>query len=153
MKTLCLIIAFLISLICLDLNAQSKSDTSIELMMAETEKQIVSIENDYQYIIKVEIGISKISSPTFSSVELVSGRTYNFHLRGEFEKIKDIDLKIHQKVNDNLIEIEHENSISNIIETSYEPERTDYYELEIILKDLYEGYSEGTYALIISFPI
>lgn len=151
MRSLYLIFIFLICFWNLKSNAQSNNDLSIVPVINQAEYYINKIENDVYTISKLEFDLVFSSESTWSPIKLIGGKTYNILLFGEQNRIMDIDLKIYHMPADEWIVIKHENTSANILETTFIPEITAYYEFEIIAQSFFSGYSGGRYFYIVSF--
>ena len=132
-------------------NAQSDNIESIIPMMKEVEPYLTNLENDFYTISRVEIDLVQNSESAFIQLDLVGGRTYNILLVGENHKIMDIDLKIHRNLNNEKVLIKHENNDENMLNISFQPEESSFYDIEVIAEKMYMGSNAGRYALIVSF--
>ena len=132
-------------------NAQSDNIESIIPMMNEVEPYLTNLENDFYTVSRVEIDLVHNSESAFIPLDLIGGRTYNILLVGENHKIMDIDLKIHQKLNNEQMLLKYENNDDNMINITFQPEESSFYDIEVIAEKMYMGSDAGRYALIVSF--
>ena len=151
MKFIFLVIIIFYNFVYNTSNAQSDNIESIIPMMKEVEPYLTNLENDFYTISRVEIDLVHNSESAFIQLDLIGGRTYNILLIGENNKNMDIDLKIHRNLNNEKVLIKHENNDDNMLNISFQPVESSFYDIEVIAERMYMGSNAGRYALIVSF--
>jgi hypothetical protein len=132
--------------------AQSGNKLSVLPLLNEGELRYKElVEKSNKTITRFEIDLVNQSSNKYTTVNLVSGRTYSIMLSGELNIINGIELKIYTYSNrsNRVLVMNVDNSTRNL-ETTFKPDKSDYYEFEIIGKNFSAGNKVGRYCLIIA---
>jgi hypothetical protein len=146
---------FLILLLIIVTGAYSRAQTGNDLQiqpllnLAETKyKELVEKSN--KTIERFEIDIVSQSSDKYTPIRLISGKIYSIVLLIETEIVTEFELKIYSTLDKTRVLKNEVNNPARIIETTFKPERTDYYEFEIIARKFSGGNKSGRYCLIIA---
>jgi hypothetical protein len=131
--------------------AQSGKMLSILPLLNEGELRYKELVEKYnKTITRFEIDLVNPSSNKSTTVNLVSGRTYSILLTGELNIINGIELKIYTFSNrSNRVLVKNVENSTRMLETTFKPDKSDYYEFEIIGKNFSAGNKVGRYCLII----
>jgi hypothetical protein len=130
--------------------AQINNEMSILSLLNEGESRYKELVEKSKTITRFEIDLVNQSSNKFTPVRLISGRTYSVMLLGEFNIINEIELKIYTYLNRSMVLKSDVKNSTRILETTFKPDKDDYYEFEIIAKRFSAGKKVGRYCLIIA---
>jgi hypothetical protein len=132
--------------------AQLSNKLSLLPLLNESELRYKELVEKYnKTITRFEIDLVNQSSHRFTAVKLVSGRTYSILLSGELNIINGIELKIYTYLNrSNRVLVSDIKNSTRMVETTFKPDKNDYYEFEITAKEFSDGNKVGRYCLIIA---
>jgi len=150
MKKHFFVLLFFISMTTPYSHAQISNEASILPLLNEGENVYKKLVEKSKTIARFEIDLVNQSSNRFTPVRLISGRTYSVMLLGEFNIINEIELKIYTYLNRSMVLKSDFKNSTRIFETTFNPDKNDYYEFEIIAKKFSAGKKVGRYCLIIA---
>jgi hypothetical protein len=132
--------------------AQTVNKLSILPLLNEGELRYKELVETYnKTITRFEIDMVNQSSNKFTTVNLVSGRTYSIMLSGELNIINGLELRIYTYLNrSNRVLVKDVRNATRMLETTFKPDKNDYYEFEIIAREFSAGNKAGRYCLIIA---
>jgi preprotein translocase subunit Sss1 len=151
MKKHFIVLLFFIGVSVANLQAQLGNELSILPLLNEGESRYKELVEKNMTIARFEIDLVKQSFNRFAPVKLVSGRLYSVLLLGEYNVINEIELKINTNSNGSFVSVSDVKKSSRIIETTFKPDKNEYYEFEIIANKFSTGNKVGRYCLIIAY--
>lgn len=151
MKKQFVVLLFFIGVSFANSQAQLSNEFSVLPLLNEGESRYKELVGKNMTIARFEIDLVKQSPDRFSPVKLVSGRPYLVMLLGEYNAINEIELKINSFLNGSMLLASEVKNSNRILETTFKPDRNDYYEFEIIAKKMSSGNTIGRYCLIIAY--
>ena len=151
MKKHLFILLFFIGISVTSSHAQLSNELSILPLLNEGESRYKEFVERNMTIARFEIDLVKQSPNRFAPVKLVSGRPYSVLLLGEYNVISEIELKINTNSNGSFVSVSDVKKSSRIIETTFKPDKSEYYEFEIIANKFSAGNKVGRYCLIIAY--
>ncbi len=131
--------------------AQISNTMSVLTLLNEGEsryKELVDKAN--KTIARFEIDLVNQSSGKFTSVKLISGITYSILLIGELNTVSEIEMKINTYSNRSRVLISNVENSSRTLETTFKPDKSDFFEFEIIVKKFAGENKAGRYCLIVA---
>jgi hypothetical protein len=131
--------------------AQLSTELSILPLLNEGESRYKELVEKNMTIARFEIDLVKQSPNRFAPVKFVPGRPYSVLLLGEYNVINEIELKINTFLNGSMVLVSDVTNSNRILETTFKPDKNDYYEFEIIAKKFSSGNNVGRYCLIIAY--
>ena len=131
--------------------AQLSNELSILPLLNEGETRYKELVEKNMTISRFEIDLVTQSSNKFSAIKLISGRSYTISLSGESNIINEIELKINSYLNGSKVLVSDIKNSTRMLETTFRPDKNDYYEFEIIAKKFSAGNKAGRYCIIIAF--
>jgi len=130
--------------------AQFSNDLSIHPLLNEGETKYKELVDRSKIIERFEIDVINQSENRNTPLRLISGKTYSIILLVEKERVSEFELKIYSAVDKTIVLKNETNNPSNILETTFQPEKTDNYEFEIIARKFIGVNNSGRYCLIIA---
>jgi hypothetical protein len=127
--------------------AQISNELSVQPLLIEGETKYKELAKTME---RFEIDMVSQPSNRFTRVKLISGKTYTIVLLIEKERVAEFELKIYSSLDKSKVLKDDINNPVRIIETTFRPERTDYYEFEIIARKFSGANKSGRYCLIIA---
>ncbi len=151
MKRKSFIVILCFNLVFLGSQAQVSDEVSLLPLLNDAEYYYKKLEREYHIIEKFEIDLVSESSSRYAPVKLTRGKNYTILAFGERNRIIDLDLKIYAKEDDDWVVVKNLNNPDNLLETTFEPDYTGFYEFEIIGQQYTSGYSVGRYCLMVAY--
>ena len=147
---------FFILMLCLGLginktSAQAGNESSVLPLLYEGESRYKALVDNFMTIARFEIDVVNQSPNKFAPVKLISGKTYSVILIGELKVIEEIELKIYTYLNRSMDLVSESTNSARMLETTFKPDKNDFYEFEIIAKKFSPGNKAGKYCLIIAY--
>lgn len=127
--------------------AQISNELSVQPLLIEGETKYKELAKTME---RFEIDMVSQPSNRFTRVKLISGKTYTIVLLIEKERVAEFELKIYSSLDKSKVLKDDINNPVRIIETTFRPERTDFYEFEIIARKFSGANKSGRYCLIIA---
>lgn len=130
--------------------AQISKELSVMSLLDEGESSYLELMKNSKLITRFEIDQVNLTSNKFTPIKLISGNTYSILLFGELNIISEIELKIYSRLNGSKVLKDDINKSSRTLDATFKPDKTDFYEFEIIANKFSAGNRVGRYCLIIA---
>jgi hypothetical protein len=150
MKKHFFVLVFFMCIIISYTEAQISKELSVKPLLNEGESRYIELMKNSKGITRFEIDQVNLASNRFTPIKLNSGNTYSILLFGELNIIDEIELKIYSRLNGSKVLKDDIKKLSRTLDATFKPDKTDFYEFEIIANKFSEGNRVGRYCLIIA---
>lgn len=131
--------------------AQINDDLSVIPILYQGESKYKELVDELNKTIeRFEIDVVQESSGRNTQMRLIAGKNYSIVLLVENERISEFVLRIYSADNKTRALKEETNIPARLIELTFQPERTEFYNFEIVARKFMGANKYARYCLIIS---